>query len=64
MPKVTFIKEKKEIEVPVGANLRLEALKAGIELYPGISKYLNCRGNGLCGTCAVIIKSGPESVSP
>jgi ferredoxin len=64
MPKVTFVKEKKEIEVPVGANLRQEAMKAGIELYPGLSKYLNCRGNGLCGTCAVVIKSGLENVSP
>src|SRR5436309_1545616 len=30
MPKVTFVTEKKEIEVPQGANLRQEARKAGL----------------------------------
>ncbi len=64
MPKVVFVNEKKEIEVPAGANLRQEALKAGIELYPGPAKYLNCRGFGLCGTCRVLVKSGAENLSP
>lgn len=63
MPKVTFVNEKKEIEVPVGANLRKEANKAGISLYPGIHKYLNCRGLGQCGTCRVLVKSGMENLS-
>jgi 3-hydroxyacyl-CoA dehydrogenase len=35
MPKVVFVNEKKEIEVPQGANLRTEAAKAGIEIYKG-----------------------------
>ena len=61
MPKVTFVNDKKEIEVPVGANLRQEAMKAGIEVYNGIDKYLNCRGFGLCGTCRVFVKSGMEN---
>ena len=30
MPIIKFVKEKKEIEVPEGANLRNEAIKAGI----------------------------------
>ena len=64
MPKVTFVNEKKEIEVPQGANLRHEAQKAGIELYPGPHKYLNCRGFGLCGSCRVLVKSGAENLSP
>ena len=29
MPKIVFVNEKKEIEVPDGANLRQEARKAG-----------------------------------
>jgi len=33
MPKVTFVTEKKEVEIPQGANLREEAQKAGIEHY-------------------------------
>src|SRR5262249_35841715 len=51
MPKVTFIsgKDKKEVEVAEGANLREEALKAGVSVYAGMHRYLNCRGLGLCG---------------
>ena len=57
MPKIKFIKEQKEIEVPVGANLREQALKAGIPVYSGVNKYLNCYGLGCCGTCRVLIKN-------
>src|ERR1700746_3535349 len=64
MPKVVFVKEKKEIEVPVGANLREEARKAGIEVYQGLSRYLNCFGHGTCGTCKVLVKKGMENLSP
>ena len=64
MPKVTFVNEKTEIEVPVGSNLRQEARKAGIEVYKGIERYLNCRGLGLCGTCKVLVKKGMENLSP
>lgn len=64
MPKVTFVQEKKEIEVPEGANLRQEAKKAGIEVYKGIHRVLNCQGNGLCGSCKVLIKKGGENLSP
>lgn len=63
MPTVKFIKEKKEIEVPEGANLRTEALKAGVEVYPGINKLLNCMGNGMCCSCRVHVKKGQENVS-
>ena len=48
MPKVTFVKEKMDIEVPHGANLREEAMKAGLEVYQGINRYVNCFGNGQC----------------
>lgn len=56
MPIVKFVNEKKEIEVPVGANLRSEAVKTGINLncvisgvsegidsaVTTVSKYANC----------------------
>ena len=56
MPIVKFVKENKEIEVPEGANLRAEAVKAGINLNCAVSgisegvdnfmhkvsKYTNC----------------------
>src|SRR6516162_5569132 len=63
MPKVTFVNEKTEIEVPIGSNLRQEARKAGIEVYKGIERYLNCRGLGLCGTCKVLVKKGMENLN-
>ncbi len=63
MPKITFVKEKKEIDVPVGTNLRQAAREAGIDVYKGLEKYLNCRGFGLCGTCKVLVKKGMENLS-
>ncbi|HXG13290.1 MAG TPA: 2Fe-2S iron-sulfur cluster-binding protein [Gemmataceae bacterium] len=64
MPKVTFVKEKVEIEVPEGANLRQAARAAGIQIYQGLDRFLNCRGLGLCGTCRVLVKKGMENLSP
>jgi len=64
MPKVVFVNEKKEIEVPEGANLREEARKAGIQVYSGLARYLNCFGHGTCGTCRVLVKKGIENLSP
>jgi ferredoxin len=71
MPIIKFIKEKKEIEVPVGANLRDEARKAGVNPHSilngfgaGLTRYANCLGHGLCGTCRVKIVKGMENTSP
>ncbi len=64
MPKVTFVNEKQDVEVEPGANLRLAAQKAGIQVYPGLARFLNCRGNGLCGTCKVLVTKGAENLSP
>ena len=63
MPKVVFVNEKQEIDVPAGSNLRKEAAKAGIQLYAGLARYLNCRGLGLCGTCKVLVKKGMENLN-
>jgi ferredoxin len=63
MPKVTFVNEKKEIEVAQGANLREEARKAGIQLYWGPYRVLNCHGFGTCGTCTVLVKKGMENLN-
>jgi ferredoxin len=62
MPKVVFVNEKKEIAVPEGGNLRVEARKAGIEI-SGWTASL-CRGLGLCGTCRVLVKKGMENIGP
>ena len=62
MPKVTFVKEKKQVDVPEGANLRQEALKAGITMHEGIHQYANCGGRGFCASCRVNVKKGMENV--
>ena len=71
MPIIKFVKEKKEIEVRKGANLRKEAIKAGINLYPGlngwgasVNRVMNCHGLGMCGTCRVNIVQGMENTKP
>ncbi len=63
MPKVKFINEKQEIEVPPGSNLRVEAKQAGVQIYQGKDRFLNCHGLGLCGTCRVLVKKGMENLS-
>lgn len=71
MPTVKFVNEKKEIEVPAGANLRSAAIDAGVNLYNGLNGFgatfnkvvLNCRGLGLCGTCLVEVTAGMENTN-
>ena len=69
MPKVSFVNEKRDIEVPQGGNLREEAIKAGIPVNfqfgsAKAGKYLNCLGFGSCGSCHVLVKKGAENLSP
>lgn len=64
MPTIKFVNEKKEIQVPEGANLRAEAKRAGVQLYQGPERVLNCMGLGSCGTCRVNITKGMENTSP
>lgn len=71
MPTITFVNEKKEIQVAEGANLRKEALAAGIKLYDGINGFgaainsvANCHGWGVCGSCKVKITKGIENAEP
>lgn len=64
MPKVTFVNEKQEVDVEAGANLRQAATKAGINVYKGLTRYVNCMGNGFCGTCRVLVTKGAENLSP
>jgi ferredoxin len=71
MPIINFVNEKKQVEVPAGADLRQETLKAGVPLYNGLNGYgakhnaiFNCLGFGICGTCRVLITKGMENASP
>jgi len=66
MPKIFFVREQKEIEVPAGSNLRKVARDAGIDIYytfAGCPNFLaqnvlNCHGLGMCGTCGVHLVEG------
>lgn len=63
MPTINFVNEKKQIEVAEGANLRSEALKAGIDLYPHVHKVFNCHGFGNCGSCRVLVTKGMQNTN-
>lgn len=54
MPTVTFKGQK--IECEAGSNLRKTLLNNKLSPHNGKAKWLNCKGMGTCGTCAVKIK--------
>jgi ferredoxin len=49
--KVSF--KGKTISVPIGSNLRSALLKASLNPHNGKARWLNCKGFGTCGTCAI-----------
>jgi ferredoxin len=55
MPRVHFLNDDIEIEVPAGTTLSLAAQEAGSTLGFG------CRA-GTCGTCALSVESGEEGI--
>ena|SRR5437867_3345823 len=64
MPTVEFLDAGKKVECGQYANLRKLALLHGVEVYKGVDQIINCRGNGLCGTCVMEIVEGLENLSP
>lgn len=63
MPELFFVNEGKKINIDTGSNLRKAAIDGKIGVYSNIfTKLFNCRGNGMCGTCAVAIES--ENIDP
>lgn len=55
MPTVTFQNENIKVDVAEGATLRKAAKKAGVSVYGGPNKLLNCRGFGLCGSDKITV---------
>ncbi|MDP3463171.1 MAG: 2Fe-2S iron-sulfur cluster-binding protein [Bacteroidales bacterium] len=53
MPVIEF--ENKKIHCPIGSQLREVLIKHGISPHNGNSNFINCRGLGSCGTCAMKI---------
>ena len=71
MPIVNFVTEKKQVQVPEGANLREEAAQGrdqGLQRIEwrgaSVNAVLNCHGLGTCGTCRVLITKGLENANP
>mgnify|MGYP001802866882 CR=1 FL=1 len=64
MPCIKFIKENKEIDVALGANLRFKAQENNIDIYTLVGKLTQCGGYGQCGTCVVDIVEGGNNLSP
>ncbi|KAG2435452.1 hypothetical protein HYH02_011952 [Chlamydomonas schloesseri] len=53
----------REIEVPRGSKLRTALLRAGLTPHSEGAVYINCRGIGSCGTCAVEIQGEVQPAS-
>jgi len=62
--RIKFVSEDKEVIVTDSTNLRLKAIESGVDIYKAMTKLLNCRGNGKCGTCIVEVLAGTENLSP
>lgn len=54
MPIVSF--QEQRIPCDAGVNLRSLLLERGLAPYNGMARWVNCRGLGSCGTCAVAIR--------
>lgn len=62
MPKVRFAGQT--LECPPGANLRMVVVRARLPLYNNAARALNCRGRGVCGSCAVEIEGEVSDPTP
>jgi ferredoxin len=64
MPMVEFLNSGKKVDCGQFANLRKVALLHDVPVYKPLDEKINCRGNGLCGTCVVEIVEGLDKLSP
>ena len=62
MPTVHFAGQS--VECPPGANLRMVLVRARLPLYTSAARALNCRGSGVCGTCAVAVEGEVSEPTP
>lgn len=46
------------ITAPKGANVRQTLVDSGINVYQSLTRWTNCEGKQLCGTCIVNVKEG------
>mmetsp|Transcript_25658 Transcript_25658/g.36194 ORF Transcript_25658/g.36194 Transcript_25658/m.36194 type:complete len:301 (-) Transcript_25658:49-951(-) len=50
--------ETRQIVAPVGCNVRQVLTDNGVNVYQSVTRWTNCKGKQLCGTCIVNIKEG------
>ncbi|CAM9909119.1 unnamed protein product [Discosporangium mesarthrocarpum] len=59
------VKQKGQADVqltaPSGTNLRNLMVENGINVYQSVTRWTNCKGKQLCGTCIVSVDSGLDS---
>jgi ferredoxin len=55
MPIITYTREDVQVEVPEGDTVRYPALEHDVPVYCGLWKFVNCHGNGMCGTDRVLV---------
>ena len=58
MLEIQFIKQNRTVKAEAGETIREAAIRNKLSIYPHIFKVLNCRGRGLCHSCAIKIISG------
>ncbi len=65
MPTIRFVREARDVNCRSGENLRVVALREGLELYGFKGSIGNCGGCGQCITCFVSIEGGSkDALSP
>lgn len=51
------------IEAPVGCNVRKVLTDNGINVYQSVTRWTNCKGKQLCGTCIVNVAGGSDATN-
>lgn len=47
-----------KFQVPAGSNIREVCVENGINVYQSVTRWTNCKGKQLCGTCIVNVAEG------
>jgi ferredoxin len=47
-----------KLKVPAGSNIRQVCVDNGINVYQSLTRWTNCEGKQLCGTCIVNVTEG------